>query len=41
MENNPSSSKSDRKFVERDRRSQMKDLFSKLNSVLPHQSSRV
>ncbi|KAL9329354.1 hypothetical protein ACSQ67_004357 [Phaseolus vulgaris] len=40
MENNPSSSKSDRKFVERDRRSQMKDLFSKLNSVLPHQSSR-
>ncbi|XP_014506617.1 transcription factor bHLH162 [Vigna radiata var. radiata] len=40
MENNPSSSTSDRKLVERNRRNQMKDLFSKLNSVLPHQSSR-
>ncbi|WVZ22987.1 hypothetical protein V8G54_001531 [Vigna mungo] len=41
MENNPSSSTSDRKLIERNRRNQMKDLFSKLNSVLPHQSSRI
>ncbi|CAJ1936490.1 unnamed protein product [Sphenostylis stenocarpa] len=40
MENNPSSSRNDRKFVERTRRNQMKDLFSNLNSVMPHQSSR-
>ncbi|XP_020206198.1 transcription factor bHLH162 isoform X2 [Cajanus cajan] len=40
MENNPSSSKSDRKMIERNRRNQMKALFSKLNSVVPHQSSR-
>ncbi|RDX63985.1 Transcription factor bHLH162, partial [Mucuna pruriens] len=40
QEKNPSSSKSDRKFIERNRRNQMKALFSKLNSVVPRQSSR-
>ncbi|TKY59257.1 Transcription factor bHLH36 [Spatholobus suberectus] len=39
MDNNSSSSRSDRKFIERNRRNQMKALFSKLNSVVPHQSS--
>lgn len=42
MENNPiSSSRTDRKTIERNRRNQMKALCSKLNSLLPHQSSRV
>ncbi|KAG5038431.1 transcription factor bHLH162-like [Glycine soja] len=40
MENNPSSSRTDTKSIEQNRRNQMKDLFSKLNSVVPHQSSR-
>ncbi|KAG4970931.1 hypothetical protein AAZX31_13G162800 [Glycine max] len=41
MENNPSSSsRTDRKFIEQNRRNHMKDLFFKLNSVVPHQSSR-
>ncbi|KAK7362843.1 hypothetical protein VNO77_04967 [Canavalia gladiata] len=41
MENNPSSSTlTDRKLIERNRRNQMKALYSKLNSVVPHQNSR-
>nr|KYP62908.1 Transcription factor bHLH36 [Cajanus cajan] len=40
MENNPSPSKVDRKFIERNRRNQMKTLFRKLNSLVPHQRSR-
>lgn len=40
MENNPSSSTSDRKLIERNRRNEMKALFCKLNSIMPHQSSR-
>ncbi|XP_027191934.1 LOW QUALITY PROTEIN: transcription factor bHLH162-like, partial [Cicer arietinum] len=32
------SSKIDRKFIERDRRNQMKPLYHKLNSLLPHQT---
>ncbi|KAJ4703491.1 transcription factor bHLH36 [Melia azedarach] len=37
MENNPSSSRTDRKTIERNRRNQMKALYSELNSLLPHQ----
>ncbi|XP_054800732.1 transcription factor bHLH162-like [Prosopis cineraria] len=33
------SSRGDRKIIERDRRTQMRALYSKLNSLLPHQSS--
>ncbi|XP_027339370.1 transcription factor bHLH162 [Abrus precatorius] len=41
MENNPNSSRNiDRKFIERNRRNQMKTLYRKLNSLVPHQSSR-
>ncbi|KAI5447996.1 transcription factor bHLH162 [Lathyrus oleraceus] len=40
MENNPSSSRLDRKFIERNRRNQMKTLYHKLNSILPHQTSK-
>ncbi|KAF5473079.1 hypothetical protein F2P56_009722 [Juglans regia] len=42
MENNPSSSRSstDRKTIERNRRNQMKALYSELNSLVPHQNSR-
>ncbi|XP_041026096.1 transcription factor bHLH162 [Juglans microcarpa x Juglans regia] len=41
MENNPSSSsRTDRKTIERNRRNHMKDLYSELNSLVPHQSSR-
>ncbi|KAJ6885877.1 transcription factor bHLH162-like isoform X2 [Populus alba x Populus x berolinensis] len=40
MENNPSSSRTDRKTIERNRRIQMKALYSQLNSLVPHQSSR-
>ncbi|KAL2341885.1 hypothetical protein Fmac_009825 [Flemingia macrophylla] len=40
MENNPSPSIVDRKFIERNRRNQMKTLFRKLNSLVPHQRSR-
>ncbi|XP_011043394.1 PREDICTED: uncharacterized protein LOC105138874 [Populus euphratica] len=40
MENNPSSSRTDRKTIERNRRNQMKALYSQLNSLVPHQSSR-
>ncbi|KAL2344054.1 hypothetical protein Fmac_005339 [Flemingia macrophylla] len=40
MENNPSSARGDRKLIERNRRNQMKALFTELNSVVPHQSSR-
>ncbi|OAY26202.1 transcription factor bHLH162 [Manihot esculenta] len=41
MENNSiSSSRTDKKTIERNRRNQMKALCSKLNSLLPHQSSR-
>ncbi|KAK8592367.1 hypothetical protein V6N13_062949 [Hibiscus sabdariffa] len=38
--NNPNSSRLDRKFIERNRRNQMKALCFKLNSLVPHQSSR-
>ncbi|KAG5234972.1 transcription factor bHLH [Salix suchowensis] len=41
MENNPSSSRTDRKTAERNRRNQMKALYSQLNSLVPHQNSRV
>ncbi|GAY34525.1 hypothetical protein CUMW_011940 [Citrus unshiu] len=37
MENNPSSSRTDRKTIERNRRNQMKALYSTLNSLVPHQ----
>ncbi|XP_022724669.1 transcription factor bHLH162-like [Durio zibethinus] len=41
MESNPnSSSRTDRKLIERNRRNQMKALYSKLNSLIPHTSSR-
>ncbi|KAK2447278.1 transcription factor bHLH162 [Trifolium repens] len=40
MENNPSSSRVDRKIIEKNRRIQMKDLHNKLNSLLPHQTSK-
>ncbi|XP_014518226.1 transcription factor bHLH162 [Vigna radiata var. radiata] len=40
MENNPSPSRLDRKFIERNRRNQMKTLFRKLNSLVPHQTSK-
>ncbi|XAR59160.1 hypothetical protein NMG60_11014837 [Bertholletia excelsa] len=40
MEQNPSSSKSDRKTIERNRRSHMKVLFSKLHSLVPPQASK-
>ncbi|KAF3451466.1 hypothetical protein FNV43_RR07561 [Rhamnella rubrinervis] len=41
MEHNPSSSsRTDRKTIERNRRNQMKVLYSKLNSLVPQQSSR-
>ncbi|CAA3021544.1 transcription factor bHLH162-like isoform X2 [Olea europaea var. sylvestris] len=40
MDQNPSSSKADRKTIERNRRNQMKSLYSKLSSLLPHQNSR-
>ncbi|XP_059659041.1 transcription factor bHLH162 [Cornus florida] len=38
--NNPSSSRTDRKTIEKNRRNHMKTLYSKLNSLVPHQSSR-
>ncbi|KAM1004863.1 hypothetical protein ACFX13_005053 [Malus domestica] len=41
MEKCPSSSRTDRKTIEKNRRNQMKALFSKLNSLVPHQRSRV
>lgn len=41
MENNPSSSRVERKIIERNRRNQMKALFRELNSLVPHQSSKV
>jgi len=41
MEHNLSSSRTDRKLIERNRRNQMKELYSQLNSLVPHQSSRV
>ena len=41
MESNPSSSRTDRKTIERNRRNHMKSLYSKLNSLVPHQTSRV
>ncbi|KAM1045799.1 hypothetical protein FF1_036703 [Malus domestica] len=39
MEKCPSSSTTDRKTIEKNRRNQMKALFSKLNSLVPHQRS--
>ncbi|XP_030467866.2 transcription factor bHLH162 [Syzygium oleosum] len=39
MENSPSSSRNDRKLIERNRRHQMKALYSQLNSLVPHPSS--
>ncbi|XP_027111804.1 transcription factor bHLH162 [Coffea eugenioides] len=38
MEPNPSSSKADRKTIERNRRNRMKTLYSKLTSLIPPQS---
>ncbi|KAJ0017645.1 hypothetical protein Pint_10558 [Pistacia integerrima] len=38
MENNPSSSRTDRKTIERNRRNQMKALYTKLNSLVPHRT---
>ncbi|KAK9936385.1 hypothetical protein M0R45_013230 [Rubus argutus] len=35
------SSRADRKTIEKNRRNQMKALYSKLNSLLPHQRSRL
>ncbi|XP_058750557.1 transcription factor bHLH162-like [Vicia villosa] len=40
MEKNPSSSRIDRKFIERKRRKEMKTLCHKLTSTLPHQTSK-
>ncbi|XP_058763138.1 transcription factor bHLH162-like [Vicia villosa] len=40
MEKNPSSSRIDRKFIESNRRKEMKNLHHKLNSILPHQTSK-
>ncbi|XP_057949067.1 transcription factor bHLH162 isoform X2 [Malania oleifera] len=40
MENNPSSSRTDRKTIERNRRNQMKTLYSQLSSLVPHQGLR-
>jgi len=40
MENNPSSSRIDRKEIESQRRKQMKALYHKLNSLLPYQTSK-
>ncbi|KAA8519778.1 hypothetical protein F0562_014121 [Nyssa sinensis] len=40
MENNPSSSRTDRKTIEKNRRNHMKSLYSKLNSLVPHQTSQ-
>ncbi|KAK7319694.1 hypothetical protein RJT34_04419 [Clitoria ternatea] len=40
MENNPSSSGTERKIIERKRRSEMKALYSELSSVVLHQGSR-
>ncbi|XP_022777352.1 transcription factor bHLH162-like [Durio zibethinus] len=41
MENNPNnSSRTDRKLIERNRRNQMKALYTKLNSLVPHHNSR-
>ncbi|KAF5742281.1 hypothetical protein HS088_TW09G00325 [Tripterygium wilfordii] len=37
---NPSSSRNDRKTIERNRRNQMKALYTQLNSLVPHQNSR-
>ncbi|XP_050370163.1 transcription factor bHLH162-like [Argentina anserina] len=37
----PRSSRTDRKTIEKNRRNQMKVLYSELNSLLPHQRSRV
>ncbi|GMI77627.1 hypothetical protein like AT4G20970 [Hibiscus trionum] len=43
MENNPNiiSSRTERKLIERNRRNQMKILYAKLNSLIPHYNSRV
>ncbi|XP_044495989.1 transcription factor bHLH162-like isoform X2 [Mangifera indica] len=38
MENNPNSSRTDRKTIERNRRNRMKALYAKLNSLVPHQT---
>ncbi|KAL2473633.1 basic helix-loop-helix (bHLH) DNA-binding superfamily protein [Forsythia ovata] len=40
MDQNPSSSKADRKTIEKNRRNQMKSLYSELSSLLPDQNSR-
>ncbi|CAI9087435.1 OLC1v1021502C2 [Oldenlandia corymbosa var. corymbosa] len=42
MEQNPnsSSSKADRKTIEKNRRNQMKTLLTQLNSLVPHQSNK-
>ncbi|KAI3456256.1 hypothetical protein Pfo_012919 [Paulownia fortunei] len=40
MDQNPSSSKADRKTIEKNRRNQMKALYSKLRSLVPHQAPK-
>ncbi|KAA8515243.1 hypothetical protein F0562_018527 [Nyssa sinensis] len=40
MENNPSSSRTDRKTIEKNRRNHMKTLYSQLNSLVPHHTSK-
>ncbi|XP_057430731.1 transcription factor bHLH162 [Lotus japonicus] len=40
MDNNPSSSRVDRKVIERNRRNQMRTLYRKLNSLVLHQTSK-
>lgn len=41
MDQNPSSSKADRKTIEKNRRNEMKALYTQLTSLLPRQSPRV
>ncbi|CAL5346055.1 unnamed protein product [Camellia sinensis] len=39
-QNNPSSSRTDRKTIEKNRRNHLKSLYSKLHSLVPHPPSR-
>ncbi|KAG8385547.1 hypothetical protein BUALT_Bualt03G0056500 [Buddleja alternifolia] len=41
MDQNPNSTKADRKTIEKNRRNQMKALYSQLTSLVPHQAPRV
>ncbi|KAG8385544.1 hypothetical protein BUALT_Bualt03G0056200 [Buddleja alternifolia] len=40
MDQNPNSTKADRKTIEKNRRNQMKALYSQLTSLVPHQAPR-